>query len=220
VLVLVLVLVLWVELVDVLVLVLVLVLWVVLVEVLVVDDVLVDEGTDVLVDVVDEVLVDVLVEVLVDVVGGGASSAVASPMNAFTADSSWFVCPLCVQSLPDSAFETAEENLLSAFPRQLESTAMPFETAFDWHFNLFDAFFPAAWIFFASQVLGPAALLFTMFRMLSTKVSTFASMAFASPFGARQSPLASAFVNPEVSLSCALARQSESTPVPFDTAFE
>ncbi|HKB40204.1 MAG TPA: hypothetical protein VKD72_27485 [Gemmataceae bacterium] len=154
------------------------------------------------------------------VVGGGASSSVASPTKAFAADSSAFVCPVCVQlSFAVSAVDTDEENFSSALPRHSASTSTPFETAFDWHLSFPEAFFPAAWIFFESQPLGPGALLFTMFRTVFTKVSTLLSMAFTSPFGARQSPLDSAFVNPEVSLSCALARQSESTGSPFDTAF-
>src|SRR5262249_11036311 len=163
----------------------------------------------------------VVVGGVVVVVGGGASSAVASPTKAFTADSSAFVWPVCVQlSFAVSAFDTDEENFASAFMRHSESTSMPFETAFDWHLSFPEAFFPAAWIFFASQPLGPAALLFTMFRMLFTKVSPLLSIAVTSPFGARQSPLDSAFVKPDVSLSCALARQAESTGSPFETAFE
>src|SRR5262249_23770335 len=153
---------------------------------------------------------------VLDVVVVGASSAFASPTKAFTADSSAFVCPVCVQPPAPSAFEIDEANLSSALLRQVGSTSMPFETAFDWHLSLLEAFFPAAWIFFESQPFGPGPLLFTMFRMLFTKVSTLLSIAFTSPFGARQSPLDSAFVKPDVSLSCALARQPESTGSPFE----
>jgi len=155
------------------------------------------------------------------VVGGGASSSVASPTKAFAADSSAFVCPVCVQlSFAVSAVDTDEENFSSALLRHSASTSMPRRTAFDWHLSFPEAFFPAAWIFFESQPLGPAALLFTMSRMSSTKASTLLSIAFTSPFGARQPLfLDSAFEKLEASLSFASARQPESTGPPVNTAF-
>ena len=140
-------------------------------------------------------------------------------MNAFTADSSWFVCPVCVQPAAVSAFEIEDENFVSALPRQVESTLASWATAFAWHLALFDAFFPAAWIFFESHRFGPWPLEFTMLRTLSTKLSTFDSIAGASPFGARQSPLDSALVKPAPNLELALERQSPSTICPLATAF-
>jgi len=148
------------------------------------------------------------------------SSPLASLMNASTADSSVFVCPLCVQLGPAvSAFDIDAENFVSALARQVESTGTPFEAAFAWHLALFPAFFPAAWIFFESHRFGPAALLFTMSRTLSTKASTLFSIVPESPVGAWQSAFVSALLKAEPNFTLALSRQSVLTGSPFATAF-
>ncbi len=43
--------------------------------------------------------------------------------------------------------------------------------------SLLEAFFPAAWIFFESQPLGPAALPFTMFRTCRVVSGLFVGLA-------------------------------------------
>src|SRR5438876_3270586 len=83
------------------------------------------------------------------------SSPLASLTNASTADSSVFVCPLCVQLGPAvSAFEIDAEHFISALARQVESTATPFEAAFACRLALFPGFFPAAWTSVQSHALG------------------------------------------------------------------
>ncbi len=137
-----------------------------------------------------------------------------------TPPSSVFVCPLCVQLGPAvSAFEIDAENFISAVARQVESTGTPFEAAFAWHLALVPAFFPAAWIFFESHRFGPAALLFTMSRTLSTKASTLFSIVPESPVGAWQSAFVSALLKAEPNFRLALSRQSVPTGSPFATAF-
>src|SRR5690348_3882910 len=162
----------------------------------------------------------VVVVVVVVVVVFAVSSLNWSLMKESTADSSAFVCPVCVHPPAFSAFVTAVPNLISAFERHVGSTPVPFATAFAWHLSLLAAFFPAAAIFFESHGLGPGPSLLTMLRTLSTNVSTLASMAPSSPFGARHAPFVSALENAVENLSDALLRQFGSTAAPFATAFE
>jgi len=103
-----------------------------------------------------EVVEVVVLVVVVLVVGGVSSSPSTSFTKAFTADSSEFVCPVCVQGpwFAVSALEIALPNFDSAFGRQAGSTELPSPAALAQHFSLLDAFLPEALILAWRQAAG------------------------------------------------------------------